>query len=140
MKTFLISKYEQNELSYIKIHQQIKKLEFLSNSRKGTSIFRDQNGAPLGVKFSKLILRLNGTLNYLSKPSQLFLGVNAMKNNRLLKLMNFSGILWFLRFFKLTLVHKRYNNFFIPQYIWWIGLHMKSTQIFQHIVILFDAI
>jgi len=104
---FLISKYEQNELSYIKIHQEIKKLGFLSNSRKGTSIFRDQNGAPLGVKFSKLILRLNGTLNYLSKPSQLFLGVNAMKNNRLLKLMNFSGILRFLPFFKLTLMHKR---------------------------------
>ena len=104
---FLISKYEQNELSYIKIHQQIKKLEFLCNSRKGTSNFRDQNGAPQGVKFLKLILRLNGTLNYLSKPSQLFLGVNAMKNNRLLKLMNFSGILRFLPFFMLTLMHKR---------------------------------
>ena len=140
MKTFSISKYEQNELSYIKIHQQIKKLEFWCNSQRGTSNFRDQNGAPQGVKFLKLILRLNGTQNFLSKPSQLFLGVNAMKNNRLLKLMNFSGILWFLRFFKLALTHKRYNNFFISQYIWWIGLHMKSTQIFQHIVILFDAI
>ena len=84
MKTFLISKYEQKELSYIQIHQQIKKLEFSSNCHKGTSNFRDQNGAPQEVKILKLILKLNGTLNYLSKPSQLFLGVNAMKNNRLL--------------------------------------------------------
>ena len=94
----------------MKIHLQIKKLEFLSNSCKGTSNFMDQNGAPLGVKFLKLILRLYGALNYPSKPSQLFLGVNAMKNNRLLKLMNFSGILLFLRFFKVTLMHKRYNS------------------------------
>ena len=136
----MISKYEQNEISYIKIHLQIKKLEFLSNSRKGTSIFRDKNGAPLVVKFFKLILSLNGTLNYLSKPSQLFCGVNAMKNNRLLKLMNFSGILRFLPFFMLTLMHKRWNNFFIQQCIWFIGLYLKSTQISQHIIILFDAV
>ena len=85
----MISKYEQNELSYMEIHQQIKKLEFLSNCRQGASNLGGKNGAPLGVKILKLILRLNGPPNYQYKSLQLFLELNAMKNNRISKLKKF---------------------------------------------------
>ena len=136
-KTFLTLKYEQNELSYIKIHQQIKKLEFLSNCRKRKSKWRGLKLWSPGCK----IFRINFEAKLKPKlPSQLYFELNAMKNKRLAKWMNFPGILWFSQFFMLTLMHKRWNNFFIQLCIWFFGLYMKSTQIFQHIIVLFDAI
>ena len=47
---FFLSKYEQNELSYMKIHQQIKKLAF-SPPRPGGAMFKGvKRGVPVGVK------------------------------------------------------------------------------------------
>ena len=49
---FLSSKYEQNEVSYIKIHQQTKKLAFSPPQPGGVMIGGVKNGVPVGGKMS----------------------------------------------------------------------------------------
>ena len=49
---FLSSKYEQNEVSYIKIHQQTKKLAFSPPQPGGAVIRGVKNGVPVGGKMS----------------------------------------------------------------------------------------
>ena len=55
---FFLSKYEQNELSYMKIHQQTKKLAF-SPLRPGGVMFRGvKKGVPVGGKMEPLVYAL----------------------------------------------------------------------------------